>query len=195
MMNPASEPVRTLFALHTGEAAWLRPVQPADAPHLQGLVQRLSPASRYRRFFSARRWLPAAEAARFAQVDARTRLAIVAERATPAGPELIGVVRCDVVSPDKPHTASMAIVVEDRFHRTGLGRALLQQLIAAARAQGITRLVGDVLTENAPMLAFLREAVFPTTLERRGAEIHFTGELGPSPATRNDGDELLREKS
>ena len=170
--------------LATGEQAILRPIRPDDAPRLQALVGRLSPEARYRRFFSHRRTLPAAEAARFAQVDGHTRLAIVAERPTPGGPDLIGVARCDVVEPGVPRIASVAMVVEDRFQRAGLGRALIEVLVAAARAAGIARFEGDVQTENHPMLAFLREAGFPVTVERRGTEIHFIGEIGPSGATR-----------
>ena len=168
--------------LGTGERVTLRPIRPDDAPHLQALTQRLSPETRYRRFFSHRRTLPAAEAAHFAQVDAQTRLAVVAERPTPAGPDLIGIAHCDVITADAPHTASMAILVEDAFQHTGLGRALLECLVAAARAQGITRLEGEVLAENQPMLAFLRDAGFPVSLTEHGGEIHFTGEIGLDPA-------------
>lgn len=145
-MDPRSDVGRVTVPLVTGEHAILRPIRPDDAPRLQALAQRLTPETRYRRFFSHRRTLPAAEALHFAQVDAQTRLAIVAERPTPAGPELIGVARCDVVDPDTPQTASVAMVVEDQFQHAGLGRALLHALVAAARRQGITRFEGDVLT-------------------------------------------------
>jgi GNAT superfamily N-acetyltransferase len=176
MIEPPSDTVT--ISLSTGERVTLRPIRPDDASRLQALTQRLSPESRYRRFFSHRQTLPAAEAAHFAQVDAHTRLAIVAERPTPAGLDLIGIAHCDVISADAPHTATMAILVEDAFQHTGLGRALLQHLIVAARAQGITRFEGEVLTENQPMLAFLRDAGFPVTLTEHGGEILFTGEIG-----------------
>ena len=171
------------FVLPDGERVLLRPIRPDDAPRLQALVQRLSPATRYRRFFSHRQTLPAAEAAHFAEVDAETRLAIVADRPTPAGPDLIGVARCDVTDPQAPTTASIALVVEDAFQQAGLGRALLQVLTAAARAQGITHLEGDVLSENEPMLAFLRGFGFPVTFERRGTEIHFRANLITCPTS------------
>jgi acetyltransferase len=185
-MEPRPDAGGVAIPLVTGEQAILRPIRPDDAPRLQALVQRLSPETRYRRFFSHRRTLPAAAAARFAQVDAHARLAIVAERPTPAGPELIGVARCDVVDPAAPQTASVAMVVEDRFQHAGLGRALLRVLVAAARAQGITRFAGDVLTENHPVLAFLRDAGFPVTLTGHGAELHFTGEIGRDTATHGE---------
>ncbi len=165
------------FVLPDGDRVLLRPIRPDDAPRLQALVHRLSPATRYRRFFSHRQTLPAAEAAHFAEVDAETRLAFVAERPTPAGPELIGVARCDVTDPQAPQTASVALVVEDAFQQVGLGRALLQVLITAASAQDITHFEGDVLSENEPMLAFLRGFGFSVTFERHGTEIHFRADL------------------
>ena len=173
------------FVLPDGERLRLRPIRPDDAPRLQALMQRLSAATRYRRFFSHRRTLPDAEAAQFAEVDAQTRLAIVAERATPAGPELIGVARCEVVDPLAPRTASLAMVVEDRFQHAGLGRALLEALVLAARAQDITHLEGDVLAENEPVLAFLRRSGFPVTLQRREREIHFRGDITSPPEPPN----------
>lgn len=139
-------------------------------------MRRLSPASPYRRFFSYRRTLSDAQAARFAQVDAHERLAIVTERATAAGPAIIGVVHRDV-NPHERHTASAAMVVEDRYHHAGLGRALLQCLLDAARPQGVTCIEGDVLTENHPMLAFLRHSQFPMTTVRTGSELHVRADI------------------
>lgn len=162
--------------LPTGGRALLRPIRPDDAPRLQALFARLSPESRHRRFFSHRRALPATEAARFAQVDARTRLAMVAERSTPAGPQLIGVARCDV-DPQQPQTASLAMVVEDQFQHAGLGRALLACLAAAALAQGITHFAGAVLASNAPVLAFLRQFGCAVTLTQHGTETHFRADI------------------
>ncbi len=173
---PSQTAASGVFVLPGGERVLLRPIRPDDAPHLQALMHRLSPATRYRRFFSHRRTLPAVAAARFAEVDAHTRLAIVAERPTPAGPELIGVARCDI-DPQQPQTASLAIVVEDQFHGVGLGRALLECLAAAALAQGITHFEGDVLASNAPVLAFLREYGCAVRLTQRGAETHFRADI------------------
>jgi len=69
--------------------------------------------------------------------------------------------------------AEFAILVEDQFQHNGVGRALLQELVAAARSNGITRLVGTVLGENYRMLSFLRSVSYPLMLERQGAELRF----------------------
>jgi acetyltransferase len=49
--------------------------------------------------------------------------------------------------------AKFALVVGDPHQRLGLGRHLLTQLIEVAKGRGVRRLQGQVLRENAPMLA------------------------------------------
>ena len=165
--------------LPDGEHAHLRFIRPEDAPRLQDLAHRLSGETVQRRFFGSRRVLYPEEAARLATVDYSTRLAIVAERPGQHGPEIIGVARYDLRAGD-PRSAELALLVEDRFQRSGLGRALLRALTEAARANGITRFVGEVLAENYPMLQFLRDAGFPVHLERHGDEVHFIGAIDAS---------------
>jgi acetyltransferase len=180
MAAPDDPAARTMLSLPDGEQVILRPIRPDDAPRLQALAPRLSSQTVRFRFFGVRRELYPEEAERLAAVDYRDRMAVVAERQGADGPEVIGVARYDR-DPARPETAEFALLVEDRLQRRGLGRALLGQLVAAARANGIQRLVGDVLRENRPMLEFIGRAGFPVTLETRGAEVHFTWEIAPPP--------------
>jgi len=52
-------------------------------------------------------------------------------------------------------TAEFAIAVSDAWQGAGLGRSLMLRLLARARRSGIKRLYGDVLADNAPMLALM----------------------------------------
>jgi GNAT superfamily N-acetyltransferase len=54
--------------------------------------------------------------------------------------------------------AEAAIAVVDEVQGKGLGRALLERLLAAARERGVTKFHAEVLADNAPMLALLRHA-------------------------------------
>src|SRR5437773_1940921 len=54
------------------------------------------------------------------------------------------------------HDAEFALAVADSHQRHGVGRAMLQRLMQHAREHGVRRLVGDVLWDNAPMLAMVR---------------------------------------
>jgi len=70
--------VRVLH-LSVGECVTLRPIDPRDAGVLQGHVRRLSPDSRYHRFFGALYELPPAELDRVIHLDRKYELALIAE--------------------------------------------------------------------------------------------------------------------
>jgi acetyltransferase len=53
-----------------------------------------------------------------------------------------------------PERCEFAIVVEESMQGTGLARALMQRLFAAARQRGYTVIEGVVLRDNPRMLKF-----------------------------------------
>jgi acetyltransferase len=99
--------------------------------------------------------------ARFTQIDYDRELALVAvvddERA-PAHEVFVGVARY-VTNPDGT-SAEYAIVVDDAWQKRGIGRALIERLIAAAKRKGLTQLAGTVLRDNVRMLAFVASLGF-----------------------------------
>jgi acetyltransferase len=92
---------------------------------------------------------------RLTQPDYDREIALVA--LDPAG-QLAGVVRYAAL-PDRSE-AEFAALVSAGFKGAGLGAALMRQLIAYARSQGIGALVGLTNADNAPMLALARELGF-----------------------------------
>jgi len=56
-----------------------------------------------------------------------------------------------VTNPDA-ESCEFAIVIADDWHRKGLGRRLMSQLIDVARARGLRTMIGHVLAENRGML-------------------------------------------
>jgi RimJ/RimL family protein N-acetyltransferase len=139
--------------LHDGAALRMRPIRPDDEPRLVELFDRLSPRTVYQRFFRAYDRLPDHWYHRFAHVDYRTRLALVAERQEAGGPLLHAVARYEPGEADG--TTEIAIVVEDAWQHRGLGTLLLDALLAAAEARGLRRFTADVLADNRPMLRVL----------------------------------------
>jgi GNAT superfamily N-acetyltransferase len=133
----------------------LRPIRPDDAPGLAEFHRRLSPHSCYLRFFSFHPTLSAEEIERFTCVDYVNRLALVAE----VDHHLIAVGRFD----RHPGTgeAEVAFVVADQHQHHGIGSLLLDELVRAARARGITTFIADTLWENRTMLDVFRHAGFP----------------------------------
>lgn len=149
-----------------GETVLIRPIRPEDAEAHAALFARLTPEDVRFRFFSALRDLSPEQVARMTQVDYGREMAFVAVRegdpGQPRDPglprETIGVAR--LVREPHPDRGEFAIVVEGAMRGRGLGRRLMQKLIAWARSQGMTAIVGQVLADNAPMLGFMRDLGF-----------------------------------
>ena len=151
--------------LDDGVALRMRPIRPDDEPRLVELFHRLSPRTVYQRFFRAYDRLPDHWYHRFAHVDYRARLALVAEQQGAGGPLLHAVARYEPGEADG--TTEVAIVVEDAWQHRGLGTLLLDALLAAAEARGLRQFTADVLADNRPMLGILSRL---THIRRRDLE-------------------------
>jgi GNAT superfamily N-acetyltransferase len=144
-----------------GTPVRLRLVRPADKQAMRAAFERLSPESRYRRFFAAKTDLSESDLRYLTETDGQSHLALGAERADV--PEALGVARF-VRLRERPDTAEAAIVVVDDFQGKGLGRLLLSRLAAAARERGVVTFHADVLARNEPMRALLR-SLAPSAVE------------------------------
>jgi GNAT superfamily N-acetyltransferase len=138
--------------LRSGDRVLVRPIRPDDKRTLLNAYERLSPESRYSRFFSAAPKLRAGQVRYLTEVDHHTHEALVA--VDPRSNEGLGVARF-VRSPDYPAVAEIAVAVIDDWQGRGLGTALLDGLTARAREEGVERFSAVVLAENRPMLDLL----------------------------------------
>jgi RimJ/RimL family protein N-acetyltransferase len=163
------ELVRTI-TLKDGFSARIRPIRPDDEPRLVDLYERLSRHTAYQRFFTVLRRLPSDWYHFFANVDYVRRLALVVERETVAGVQLIGVGRYEPA--EEPDTAEVAFVVEDGWQGRGLGGILLEAVLGAAEARGIRRFRAYVQADNHRMLRLLATR---TQVEERKTEEGVTG--------------------
>jgi RimJ/RimL family protein N-acetyltransferase len=163
------ELVRTV-TLKDGFSTRIRPIRPDDEPQLVNLYERLSRHTAYQRFFTVLRRLPSDWYHFFANVDYVRRLALVAERETVAGVQLIGVGRYE--PSEEPDTAEVAFVVEDGWQGRGLGGILLDAVLGAAEARGIRRFRADVQADNHRMLRLLATR---TEVDERKTEEAVTG--------------------
>ena len=151
--------------LRSGDRVLVRPIRPDDKRTLLDAFERLSPESRYRRFFSPTRELRAGQVRYLTEVDHHTHEALVAVE--PGTSEGLGVARF-IRSSDDPAVAEIAVAVVDSWHGRGLGTALLNDLTVRAREEGVERFSAMVLAENEPMLDLLR----------RLGDVHVTGRGG-----------------
>jgi RimJ/RimL family protein N-acetyltransferase len=158
-----------------------RPIEPADRTRLQRFHRRLSVPTVTQRFHGAKLELTEPLARRFTELDGHEAAAIVATTGTRG--RIVGVARYARLDPRR---AEVAFVVEDAYQGRGIGRKLLERLIALARAEGIEELVAYVLPGNERMLRLLRGAG-PTSVRYEGSAYLVTLGLqpeasdGPSP--------------
>lgn len=139
-----------------GERLTIRPIRPEDAENHGAFFSRLSPQDIRYRFFSAMRQLPAEQMVRLTQVDYDREMAFVAVRE--AGGDTVGVARlvCDAEN----QSGEFAVIVQADMKGRGLASRLMRRLIDWARARGLRAIIGQVLADNAPMLAFVRHLGF-----------------------------------
>jgi len=156
--------------LKDGFSARIRPIRPDDEPRLVDLYERLSRHTAYQRFFTVLRRLPPDWYHFFANVDYVRRLALVAERETVAGTQLIGVGRYE--PSEEPDAAEVAFVVEDGWQGRGLGTILVEAVLGAADARGLRRFRAYVLADNHRMLRLLATH---TEVDERKTEEGVTG--------------------
>ena len=164
--------------LRDGGEALIRQISPSDRDALRIGFERLSKASRYRRFLSALDRLTDAQLDYLTNVDQRDHVAIVA--VDPASrQEILGVARFVRTG---ERDAEPAIAVVDGWQGKGLGTALLRALTARAREEGIERYEALVLAENEPILRLLGRAG-EMRQRRAGSEAEVQINLSARPAT------------
>ena len=133
-----------------GTEVTLRPIRPEDAEMEQAFVRGLSPECRRYRFMDTLRELSPSMLSRFTQIDYDREMAFVATVAGDGGEVEIGVCRY-VTNPDAT-SCEYAIVLADQWQGRGLGRRMMDELIAVARRRGLRVMVGHVLGSNRAML-------------------------------------------
>lgn len=158
-MDAAVPPVDA--TLRDGTRVGLRPIRPDDEPLMAAFHAGLSARSVYQRYFhitSLEQRITHQRLALTCRVDAAEGFAIVAERPTDdGGREVLALGRLRRTG---PAAGEIALLVVDRAQGLGLGTALLRQMIAMARADGVRRLHGDMLADNDAMRALVRRAGF-----------------------------------
>jgi GNAT superfamily N-acetyltransferase len=152
-------------SLHDGTPVVLRPQTPDDRQRLAEFFARLSPNSRYQRFFTGMPpTLPKSMLKALANVDGERHFGLLALR----DGEVIGAARY-LRRADSPAVADVAFTVADELQGNGLGRLLMRELEAHAARRGITRFTFDVLATNDAALAVAR--LLGARLKRDGTTI------------------------
>jgi acetyltransferase len=152
------------FRTPAGEVLTVRPIRPEDAAAHAEAFRRIPPADVRWRFFSPIRELSPALVARLVQIDYDREMAFIAVRESTG--ETLGAAR--LIRDSDGDEAEFAIIIGDEVKGSGLGSFLMERLFEWAAGHGVRKIVGQVLSDNAPMLAFVRRLGF--TLRRSAEE-------------------------
>jgi GNAT superfamily N-acetyltransferase len=151
--------------LRDGTAVVVRPQTREDRPHLAEFFARLSPRSRYQRFFTGMPpKLPSSMLDALADVDGDRHVGLVAV----CGDRILGAARY-LRRADAPAVADVAFTVADEVHGRGLGGLLMRELKAHAGRHGIKRFTFDALATNDAALTVARS--LGASLARNGATV------------------------
>jgi ribosomal protein S18 acetylase RimI-like enzyme len=147
-----------------GPKLLVRHLRNGDTDTVLGVFERLGDGSRRSRFNGAKPRLTAAELVQLARVDGR-RHVIVAWVDGDTRPAAIA----RLVRDGK--AAEIAFAVADEYQQRGIGSALGEELVADARAAGITELTALVASDNRAAVALIRRIARVFDLRYDGPEL------------------------
>jgi acetyltransferase len=142
-----------------GKHVLLRPIRPEDEELMRRFFSRVTPDDLRLRFFAPVKDIGHAFIARLTQLDYARAMAFIA--LDESSGEMLGGVRLHADA--NYQNAEYAILVRSDLKGRGIGWLLMQMIIEYARTEGIRRIEGQVLRENAMMLAMCAELGFRST--------------------------------
>jgi acyl-CoA synthetase (NDP forming)/GNAT superfamily N-acetyltransferase len=172
MTNDVLAPRTAHALLLDGTTVCIRPVEPGDHQQVEGLYEAMSPENLRLRFFAASRRSAAMAAERACAPPRPGYRALLAE----THGQVIGL--AEYFCGEDPATAEISIAVADGLHHRGVGTLLVEHLVSAARAEGVTTFTADALSENHAVLQLFADLGLRTTRRFEGPEARCTVELG-----------------
>jgi acetyltransferase len=130
-----------------GKSLLVRPIRPEDGRRLAAFYAGARPAELRLRFFLAEREVPFSELGRYCQIDYDRAMTFIALE----DDSIAGEVRA-VCDPDNVQ-AEFAVQIAPGWQRLGLGRRLMEKMLAWLRARGTREVSGVCRRENAGMTA------------------------------------------
>jgi acetyltransferase len=142
-------------SLRDGRQLTVRPAAPDDAARIQSFIRALRPYTRYYRFCGSIRELPQDALARLVHADGERMVTLLALASVE---QIVGL--GEYVAQHEAKTCEIALVVDDRWQRDGVGSLLLTHLARRAREASLHYMEGLVLRGNDAMLKLVRARGF-----------------------------------
>ncbi len=157
--------------LADGTTVRIRLVRPSDHDQVRGFYEEMSADNLRLRFFSASRRSAATAADRACAPTRPGYRALLAE----VDGRLIGLAEYDTAG--EKDDAEVSIAVADGLHHRGVGTLLVEHLVSAAHAEGITTFTADALSENHEVLRLFADLGLRTSRRFEGPEVRCTVHL------------------
>jgi acetyltransferase len=140
-----------------GRSYRMRSIRPDDARPLQHAYARMDLRDRRARLFAPISALSDEFAEQFCTIDERREFCFVLESDDEPG-ELLG--GCRLMGDEAARVGEYSVSLRSDMKGRGLGRRLMEILLAEADARGFETVYGTILADNAPMIALVRELGF-----------------------------------
>lgn len=167
--------------LNDGGIATLRQVRAEDREAMVDFYDRVSPKSKYLRFFNAHPDLSEEELDNWTYSDEKDTVTLVlVER-----DDIVATARFAVAQQWAPaRVADVSFLVQDSHHGRGVGNILLEHLAQIGRECGIERFFAEILTENRPMVQVFVRAGYEIKPELEDGFIVVDFSLDPTHESR-----------
>ena len=153
-----------------GPTLLVRPLRHGDVGTVMAVFERLSEQSRRARFNGPKPRLRTAELEQLARVDSTRHVLVAYLEGDPQPVALARLVR-------DGRSAEIAFEVADEYHRLGIGSTLTAELLADARAAGITEITALVSSDNSAAVALLRRILDVLDIRFEGPELSIRAAL------------------
>jgi acetyltransferase len=156
VLNP--DDLTESFEPIVGQSVALRTLRRDDVDIEYAFLTGLSPESRHNRLLGGMIQITRQYLEKLTTVDFSRDMALAAVLMLDGREVLIGVARYVLEADGR--ACEFALVVADAWQGRGIGRRMLEKLTAVARARGLERIHGEVLSTNRNMLEFCRKLGF-----------------------------------
>ena len=154
-----------VLELRNGPTLVVRPLRNGDVATVLSVFDRLGPQSRRTRFNGPKPCLSSTELAQLAAVDSAHHALVGYVEGDPQPVAIAQLARTG------PHSAEIAFAVADSHQHRGIGSALAAELLADARAAGITQITALASSDNPAALALLRRTANVVDVRFEGPEL------------------------
>ncbi|GGD90382.1 hypothetical protein GCM10011515_07470 [Tsuneonella deserti] len=165
----APGPIHT--RLEDGSAVCIRTIEPEDEARMRAGIAKMSPRSRYLRFFTGLNTPPDSVIDRLIAADGYRHIAWGAIAMDAPGQPAAGAVHA-YRSKEQDGCAEFSVAIVDAWHGLGLGKLLTATILLDAEAQGLTEFAAYTLAENRSAIEFIT-SLGARMVGRDGAALEF----------------------